>query len=105
MIRLGALVGGLVLGTAAIGHVTSLNAQNLAPAEANGPLIGQLNCADFSKNIDGSWTSSTNAMIGGNQFPNNIFKSHAVSFDGVDIATALNHKCGKSPENQLKADR
>ena len=105
MISRRTLVGSLALGMAAIGHVASLNAQKLKSTQAERAFLRQLNCADFSKNVDGSWTSHPNAMIDGNLFPNDTFRLYSASFDGVDIATALNRKCGKSSKDQYKADR
>jgi hypothetical protein len=52
-------------------------------------------CSSFSqKNSDGTWTSGPDTKIGANAFPNHTFGTNGVSIGGVDLATALNQKCG-----------
>jgi hypothetical protein len=75
--------------------VNSANAQQTSVTKAEAALSAKIRCEDFRKNSDGTWTSSPDTKIGANAFPNHTFDTNAVSIGGADLATVLNHKCGR----------
>ena len=54
----------------------------------------QLKCEDFWKGPDGVWNSGPAATIGATVFTNNRFGVNNVIVGGVDLASALDKKCG-----------
>ena len=75
---------------------SSLSSANADPTQekAEAKLAGKINCEDFRKNPDGTWTSGPNAKIGSNPFSNLTFESKRVTIGGADLATVLDRKCG-----------
>jgi len=72
---------------------------NLAAAQAPQPTAAeraaaaQINCEDFQKNSDGSWTSSPTATVGTVQIGSGTFGIRQINIGGVDLAVVLNQKC------------
>jgi hypothetical protein len=67
------------------------------PAGSGSPekaLAAKLNCADFSKNSDQTWTAHANTKIDGRDFGGETFGIHGMMIKNADVATALNQKCG-----------
>ena len=76
---------------------TSLSSANADPTQeskAEATLAGKIQCEDFRKNPDGTWTSGPNAKIGSNPLPNLTFDTQRVTIGGADLATVLDRKCG-----------
>jgi hypothetical protein len=72
----------------------SANADPTQESKAEAALAGKINCDDFRKNPDGTWTSGPIAKIGSNPFSNLTFESKRVTIGGADLATVLDRKCG-----------
>jgi hypothetical protein len=86
------LFGPLVCLTAAAYY----NVANTGPtrdSKAEAALAGKINCDDFRKNPDGTWTSGPDAKIGSNPFPNLSVDTKRVTIGGADLATVLDRKC------------
>jgi hypothetical protein len=64
-------------------------------SKAEAALSAKINCDDFKKNADGTWTSSSNTKIGTNALSNHTFAVEGVNIGGADLATVLNRKCGR----------
>jgi hypothetical protein len=60
----------------------------------NNILASKVECQDFQKNSDGTWTSGPNTKIGIMDFSSHIFGTGDVDIGGADLATVLNRKCG-----------
>jgi hypothetical protein len=75
-------------------YLCSANADPTQESKAEAALAGKIECEDFRKNPDGTWTSSPNAKIGSNPFSNLTFESKRVTIGGVDLVTVLDRKCG-----------
>ena len=73
--------------------LSSANADPTQESKAEAKLAGKINCEDFRKNPDGTWTSGPNAKIGSNPFSNLTFDSKRVTIGGADLATVLDRKC------------
>jgi len=82
-----------------VGCFTVITSANLACAQTKKPtatedtLATKINCQDFQKNSDGTWTSSPNARIGKMGFSNHTFGVGEVDIGGADLAAILNRKC------------
>ena len=63
--------------------------------DAEKKLAAQVQCNDFKKNPNGSWTSGPTAKIGSVMFNNNTFGVHGFNYHGADLSTVLNEKCSK----------
>jgi hypothetical protein len=62
--------------------------------DAEKALADTINCKDFKRNPDGSWTGGPNAMIGAMQFSNSTVDLHGFNINGADVAVVLDQKCG-----------
>ncbi|MGB8628823.1 MAG: hypothetical protein WCD69_05440, partial [Xanthobacteraceae bacterium] len=82
---------GVVLCLVVVDYINSANAQQTA-TKAEAALASKIQCKDFRKNSDGTWTSGPNTKIGANDFPVLTFDTHGVSIGGSDLATVLNRK-------------
>jgi hypothetical protein len=58
-------------------------------------LADKIQCDEWKKNPDGSWTSSANSKIGSNVFRNTTVAPGAWSVDGADVGIVLNKKCAR----------
>ena len=53
-----------------------------------------LNCSDFKKNPDGSWSPVRPVTLNGVTMGPGVSFNPGVSFGGVDLASILNKQCG-----------
>jgi hypothetical protein len=63
--------------------------------DAEKALAAKLDCADFTKNPDQTWTAHANAKIDGRDFGGEKFAVHGMMIKNADVATVLNQKCGR----------
>jgi len=52
-----------------------------------------LTCADFQRNLNGSWSATHRIELNGVSFGPGVAFTPGVSFGGVDLATVLNQQC------------
>jgi hypothetical protein len=92
---------GAVLCLVGTNCINSANAQQTDQqtivTKAEAALAAKINCGDFRKNTNGTWTSAPNTKIGDSAFPQHTFDIREVSIGGADLATVLNRKCGGTP--------
>ena len=70
----------------------SLTAAQMSDAEQK--LASLVDCQQFKKNADGSWTGAPDARIGKIMAGGQVFVRGGFKLDGADIATVLNNRCG-----------
>ena len=85
---------GLLLCLAMITYCNSANSDPAQKSNAEAALADKIECKDFRKNSDGTWTSGPNVKVGSNPFSNLTFEKERVTIGGADLATVLDRKCG-----------
>jgi hypothetical protein len=78
------------LALAAAGAAIATEPAGLGDAEE--ALAAKLDCADFTKNPDHTWTAHANAKIDGRDFGGEKFGVHGMMIKNSDVATVLNQK-------------
>ena len=73
---------------------TSAAAQPAHPNEAEKAMAALVNCNDWKRNPDGSWTSGENVKIGNMTFSSSKIGPNGMNLNGADVATVLEQKCG-----------
>ena len=66
-------------------NVALAMAQSTDMTEAEKSMADTINCDDFQKNNDGSWTSGPHAKLNGNDFQNNTI-DRGLILRGADVA-------------------
>ena len=65
-----------------------------AGAKKSGSIAAKVECGDFTKNSDGSWTSARHAKVGKLEIQSTTFGRHVMMFGSEDLADVLDAKCG-----------
>ena len=69
-------------------------AQVPKPTDAEKVLAGKLQCEDWKRNPNGSWTGGPDAKIGSARFAAATAVPQMMPLFGADLATVLDQKCG-----------
>ena len=69
-------------------------AQAPQPTDAQKILSGKLQCEDWKRNPNGSWTGGPEAKIGDSRFAAATAAPQTMRLFGADLATVLDQKCG-----------
>jgi hypothetical protein len=69
------------------------HAQPKKPTAAGEILAPKINCQDFKRNSDGTWTSNSNTRIGKIDFSTHTFGVGEVDVGGADLVSILDRKC------------
>ena len=83
----------IIVGCFAVTPANFAHAQTKKQTATEDSLAAKINCQDFQKNSDGTWTSSPDARIGKMDFSNHTFGVGEVDIGGADLAAILNRKC------------
>jgi len=65
-----------------------------AGAKKTASIAAKVNCGDFTKNPDGSWTSARHAKVGKLEIQSTTFGKRVLMFGAEDLADVLDAKCG-----------
>jgi hypothetical protein len=57
-------------------------------------IASKVECGDFTKNPDGSWTSARHAKVGKMEIQSTTFGRRVMMFGSEDLADVLDAKCG-----------
>jgi hypothetical protein len=82
---------GAVLCLVGTNYINSANAQQTDQqtivTKAEAALAAKINCGDFRKNTNGTWTSGPDTKIGDSAFPQHTFAIRGVSIGEADLAS------------------
>jgi hypothetical protein len=65
-----------------------------ATPKKSGSIASKVECGDFTKNPDGSWTSARHAKVGKMEIQSTTFGRRVMMFGSEDLADVLDAKCG-----------
>jgi hypothetical protein len=65
-----------------------------ATAKKSTSIASKVECGDFTKNPDGSWTSARHAKVGKMEIQSTTFGRRVMMFGSEDLADVLDAKCG-----------